>query len=316
MAETIAQYGYLGLFLGVLADQIGVPMPSMLLVLAAGALAGLDELNIWAVIGLTVAASVIGDQVWYEFGKRRGIRVLGFLCKLSIERDSCVRDTQETFVRRGANTLLFAKFIPGLATIAPPLAGIVGMSNSRFLVYNSAGTFIWAFTFAGLGFVFSDAIEQVANYASEFGTLLLILLLGLLAVFIAIKFSIRRRFLRNLLTSRISPIEVMERLENGDPMMIVDLRHTVEFEADPRVLPGAVRLSMDEIEERHGELPRDRDIVLYCTCPNEASSASVAIKLHKKGITRVRPLEGGFPAWESSNLPLEPIDNSGQIAPV
>ncbi len=309
MAETIAEYGYLGLFLGVLADQIGVPMPSMLLVLAAGALAGLGELNMFVVIGLTMTASAIGDQVWFEFGKRRGIRVLGFLCKMSLERDSCVRDTQETFVRRGSNTLLFAKFVPGLATIAPPLAGIVGMSNSRFLIFNSVGTLIWAVTFAGLGFVFSDAIEAVANYASEFGTLLLIVLLAMLVAFIGFKFSIRRRFLKNLLMARISPVEVMERIQKGDEMMIVDLRHTLEFEANPRLLPGAVRLSLDEIEQRHSELPRDRDIVLYCSCPNEASSASVAIKLHKKGITRVRPLEGGINAWESSNFPLEPIDN-------
>lgn len=314
MAETMAHYGYLGLFFGVLADQIGLPMPSMLLVLAAGALAGLGELNMLVVIGLSVGASAIGDQVWYEFGKRRGIRVLGFLCKLSIERDSCVRDTQETFVRRGSNTLLFAKFVPGLSTIAPPLAGIVGMSNARFLIYNSAGTLIWTITFAGLGFVFSNAIESVANYASQFGTLLLVILLAMLGAFIAFKFSIRRRFLKNLLMARISPVEVMERLENGDPMMIVDLRHAVEFEANPRTLPGAVRLSIDEIEERHGELPRDRDIVLYCSCPNEASSASVAIKLHKKGITRVRPLEGGYTAWESSNYPLDAIEDSEQAS--
>lgn len=314
MAETIAQYGYLGLFFGVLADQMGLPMPSMVLVLAAGALAGLGELNMFVVIVLTLGASAIGDQVWYEFGKRRGIRVLGFLCRLSIERDSCVRDTQETFVRRGSNTLLFAKFVPGLSTIAPPLAGIVGMSNARFLIYNSAGTLIWTITFAGLGFVFSDAIEAVANYASQFGTLLLIILLAMLGAFIAVKFSIRRRFLKNLLLARISPIEVMERLESGDPMMIVDLRHAVEFEANPRMIPGAVRLSMDEIEDRHGELPRDRDIILYCSCPNEASSASVAIKLHKKGITRVRPLEGGFPAWESSDYPLAHFEPSKQSA--
>jgi len=311
MIELMTKYGYAGLFFGVLADQIGIPMPSMLLVMAAGALAGLGELNLLIVLILAVAASLIGDYVWFEIGRRRGIRVLGFLCRFSLERDSCVRDTQDNFLRRGAQSLLFAKFLLGLSTVAPPMAGIIGMNPTRFLVYDTVGTVIWVGTFLGTGYLFSDRFGRIAEYVSQFGTGCFLLITAGLGVYLGVKYYLRRRFLKRILTARITATELKQKIDDGESLLIVDLRHRLDFESDPRLLPGAMRLSMDDLDARHHELPRDRDIILYCTCPNEATSASVAVKLHRRGITRVRPLAGGFTAWADAGFPLENNETAG-----
>lgn len=305
MIEVMSKYGYAGLFIGVLADQLGFPLPSMVLVMAAGSLAGLGELNFALVLILVVIASMIGDYVWYEIGRRRGMRVLGLLCKFSLEKDSCVRNTQDKFLKRGDKTLLFAKFIPGLATIAPPLAGIVGIPPARFSIYNTLGTIAWTTAFLGTGFLFKNQFEQIADTISQFGSGLLTVGGAILITFAAIKYLIRRRFLRKIFAARISIDELKQKMDEGKDFFIADLRHELDFNSDPRIIPGAIRFAMDEIDSRHHELPLDKEIVLYCSCPNEATSASIALMLHKKGVKNVRPLAGGFPAWADFGFPLE-----------
>lgn len=305
MLELMAKYGYLGLFLSVLGNQLGLPLPSMLLIMAAGALVGIGELSLPFTLFLVVTASLIADFVWFEIGRRRGISVLGVLCRYSLESDSCVRDTQNRFVKRGAKTLLFAKFFPGLGEISPPIAGIIRMNLSTFLIYDLLGSLIWALTFLGIGYFFSDRLEQIAAHIEGFGSWALTFIVAGILVYFAVKYYIRRRFLKRILTARITSQELKEMIENGESPMIVDLRHELDFDLDPRMLPGTIRLSMDEIDERHKELPRDREIILYCTCPNEAASAGVAIKLHRRGIKNVRPLAGGFTAWTGLGFPVE-----------
>lgn len=305
MIELMTRYGYLAVFFGVLADQIGVPLPSMLLLVAAGALAGLGQLNFALVIVLAGIASLLGDVLWFEIGRRRGAPVLGFLCRFSLEQDSCVRDTEDAFVRRGAKSLLVAKFFPGLSTVAPPLAGIVGMKISRFLLFDALGVLIWATTFTGLGYLFSEQFGQVADYATRFGSWVMTISIAGLVAYITVKFIVRQRFLRQLMIARITSEELKRKLDDGEAVMIVDLRYRLDFESDPRLIPGALRMAMEDLEERHEELPRDRDIILYCTCPNEATSASAAVKLRRYGVTRVRPLAGGLLAWQEHNFPLE-----------
>lgn len=305
MIEIMAKYGYAGLFFSLLADQLGFPMPSMLLVMAAGALAGLGELNLLTLFILVLIANMIGDFAWFEIGRRRGMRVLGFLCKFSLEKDSCVRNTQDKFLKRGDKTLLFAKFIPGLATIAPPLAGIVGISPGRFFIFNTLGTIAWTAAFLGTGFLFKNQFEQIADKISEFGTGLLTFGVVVLILFAAIKYIIRRRFLRKIFSARISIEELKQKIDDGEDFIIADLRHELDFNSDPRIIPGAIRFTTDDIDSRHHELPRNKEIVLYCSCPNEATSASIALMLHKKGVKNVRPLAGGFPAWVELNYPFE-----------
>lgn len=305
MIEIMAQYGYAGLFFGVLADQLGLPLPSMLLVMSAGALAGLGELNLAVVLILVVTASMIGDLTWYEVGRRRGIGVLGFLCRFSLESDSCVRDTQNKFGKRGAKTLLFAKFFPGLSTIAPPLAGTAGIGLSAFLIYNMIGTMFWVATFLGIGYFCSTQFERIAESVSQFGSGLLAVFIAGFIIFAVVKYFLRRRFLKRILTARIKASELKQKLDDGEDLLIADLRHELDFAEDPRTIPGAVRIDVEDIDTIRLALPPDREIILYCTCPNEATSASIAVKLHRLGIRRVRPLAGGFNGWTELGFPVE-----------
>jgi membrane protein DedA with SNARE-associated domain len=263
--EFLLHHGYVVLLGWVFVEQIGLPLPSMPLLLAAGALAGTGHLNFFASLFYVMLAAVTADSVWYQLGRRKGIRILHLLCKISLEPDSCVRRTEGIFSKQGARSLLVAKFLPGLGTVAPPLAGIFHMRARRFLLFDAAGSLLWAGTFLGLGYIFSGQIDWVAEHLAALGGWLLVLILGALAAYISYKFVARQRFLRDLRISRITVDELKEKLDAGEELVIVDLRHSVDFEADPETIPGAFRMDSKELEEKNDRLPRDREIILYCT---------------------------------------------------
>lgn len=263
--QFLIQHGHVLLFAWVLVEQIGLPLPAIPLLLAAGALAGSGKMNFALAVGLAIIAALVADLSWYYLGRYRGSRVLKLLCRISLEPDSCVRRTEDVFARHGAYSLLVAKFVPGLNTAAPPLAGIFRMPVSRFLVLDGLGAFVWVAAFAGLGYIFSDQMEQMAAYASRWGTWLVVILVGSLAAYIVWKYVQRQRFLHRLRISRITPKELMEKLAAGEEVMIVDLRQPLDVEALPYVIPGALRMALEEVEHRHQEIPRDRDIILYCS---------------------------------------------------
>jgi len=294
------------LFWFVFVEQLGLPIPALPLLIGAGALAGAGKMSPIAAIGLPIAASLGPDLLWYWLGRLRGGKVLGLLCRISLEPDSCVRKTENMFGRHGAKSLLVAKFIPGLSTIAPPLAGIVGMSQSKFLLYDGLGALVWAGTCVALGYVFSAQLEQLALFLEHTGGSLGVIVVGGLAAFIGIKVYQRQKFLRQFKMARITVEELKRRLDAGEPLTVVDVRHQLDLDASPELIPGAMHMPLEEVDRRHHEIPRDRDIVLYCACPNEVSSARTAMKLKRNGISRVRPLLGGLDAWRNSNFPLEP----------
>lgn len=260
----LVRHGYAVLFVWVAAEQIGLPLPAIPLLFAAGALAGAGKLNPGLAVGMAVLASLVSDLGWYEIGRRKGAKVLNLLCRMSLEPDSCVRRTENMFVRHGAPSLLVAKFVPGLSTAAPPLAGIFRMRLWRFVLFDGLGAVIWAGAFVGLGFLFSDRLERLAAQATRLGSWLMGVLLLALAAYIVWKYIHRQRFLHQLRIARITPAELMRKMDAGE-VIIVDLRHSMEFEAEPLTIPGAIRLDTDELEQRHEEIPRDREIVLYCT---------------------------------------------------
>jgi membrane protein DedA with SNARE-associated domain len=264
-AQFLIRHGYVVLFAGVFAEQIGLPTPSMPFLLAAGALAGAGQMNLAAALGLAVAATLVSDIIWYEIGRRKGGKVLNYLCRISLEPDSCVRRTEDVFARHGARSLIFSKFVPGLNTAAPPLAGIFRMRLGKFLLFDTAGAVVWAGGFILLGYIFSDRLERIAAHAIELGTWLVVILAGGLAAYISWKYVQRQRFLRSLRIARISAEELRHLIDAGENPVIVDLRHSVDFHADPEFIPGAIRLAPEEIEAKHDAVPRDRDIVLYCT---------------------------------------------------
>jgi membrane protein DedA with SNARE-associated domain len=263
--QFLIRHGYTVIFAFVLAEQLGFPLPAIPVLLAAGAVAGAGHLNFGFVLAAAIAASLLADSFWYELGRRRGIKVLQLLCRISLEPDSCVRRTEDVFIRHGARSLLVAKFIPGINTAAPPLAGIFRMKYSRFLAFDSAGAFLWAGGFLGLGWLFSDQLERVADWAAQLGGWLLVILVGGAAGYIVWKYYQRQKFLRELRIARITAQELKQKIDAGEAVVVVDLRHRIDFEAEPEAIPGALHVPPEELEQRHGEIPRDRELILYCT---------------------------------------------------
>jgi membrane protein DedA with SNARE-associated domain len=263
--EFLLHHGYVVLLGWVFAEQIGLPVPSIPLLLAAGALAGTGHLSFFFALFVCVFAATAADSMWYSMGRVKGIKVLQFLCKISLEPDSCVRRTQGIFSKQGARSLLLAKFLPGLGAVAPPLAGIFHMRARRFLLFDAGGSVLWAGAYLGLGFIFSGQIERIAEHALRLGGGLLALLIAILVAYIAYKFIARQRFLRELRIGRITADELKKKIDEGEELVIVDLRHSLDFEADPETIPGAFRMDAKELEEKNDRLPRDREVILYCT---------------------------------------------------
>jgi membrane protein DedA with SNARE-associated domain len=233
--------------------------------MAAGALAGSGRLSFAVVLVAAGVASLISDTIWYWIGRRGGMRVLGWLCRISLEPDSCVRRTERNFSAHGAPSLLVAKFIPGFNTAAPPLAGIVGMPLATFMLYTGLGGLIWAGGWSSLGWLFTDQLEVVAAYAQKLGGRVGIVIAAAFAAWIGYKYISRRRFLRTIRIARIAPEELKQRLDAGEKILIVDVRDRLDFDATPCIIPGALHMTTEDLDARHREIPRERDIVLYCT---------------------------------------------------
>jgi len=261
-ADFLIRHGYVVLFGWVLIEQLGLPIPAAPLLIAAGALARAGKMNLTFALTLAFFAVILADLFWYSLGRYRGGRILKLLCRISLEPDSCVRRTENLFIRHGVRSLLVAKFIPGLNTAAPSLAGVFRMPLRRFLIFDSLGGFLWVVTVTTLGLILGDQLERISL---RWGGWLVAVLGGGLAAYVLWKFIQRRRFLRRLRIARITPKELMDKLTAKENISIVDLRQPMDIEAFPQMIPGALRIAMEEIEERHGEIPRDRDVVLYCS---------------------------------------------------
>ena len=305
--HILLTYGYLLLFGWVLVEQLGVPLPATPVLMAAGALSAEHQISFTAALLVGFSACLLSDSTWFLVGRRHGHVVMRLMCRLSLEPSTCVRKTQNSFGRTGKLTLVFAKFVPGLATLAPPVAGQNGMSLGEFMLLDGAGAALWVGALLWGGRLFGDALRRdpsLLNWVGRFSGALL--LLGIIGFFVA-RVVRRRMTLRKLVESRLEPEELKRQLDAGEAVYIVDLRHPLELLPDPFKLPGALHVSPEDLEARVHEIPRDRDVVLYCTCPNEASAASTALKLHKLGVERVRPLRGGFDEWKRLGYPMDAI---------
>jgi membrane protein DedA with SNARE-associated domain/rhodanese-related sulfurtransferase len=300
-------YGYLLLFAWVLIEQFGIPLPAAPVLLAAGALSAEHHLSIGLALAAGVIACLVADSTWFLIGRRYGHHVLRILCKLSLEPTICVRRTQDSFGRRRGVTLMFAKFVPGLATLAPPVAGENGMGLLPFLFFDSIGAALWVGALLLAGRMFGDALKRDPNLLDWVGRFSgAILVVGIIAFFLARVYR-QRMFKKRLVSLRLEPEDLMHQLEGGEQVYIVDLRHPLELMAEPFTLPHALHFSPDSLAARHQEIPRDRDVVLFCTCPSEATAAKTAMTLHKLGIDRVRPLRGGYDEWKRLGYPLDAI---------
>ena len=294
-------------FLNVLLEQLGVPVPAVPTLVVAGALAADHRLPAASLYALAVAACVIGDSTWYLAGRIYGGRVMNLLCRISLTPDSCVSQTQTSFERWGAKALIFAKFIPGLAMMAPPLAGAVGMRFARFSAFSTLGGALWVGAALLAGVLLKSQIEQLLPQAAGIGGAAIVIILLLLGAYILFRWWERRRFYRALRMARISVGELHEQMSRGPAPVVVDVRSPTAQGLELRRIPGALHMPVQEVGRHLGTFTRDREIILYCTCPNEASAAQAARLLMNNGFSRVRPLQGGLAAWIAAGYSVEDI---------
>jgi membrane protein DedA with SNARE-associated domain/rhodanese-related sulfurtransferase len=303
--DFLTRHGPSVLFAAVFVEQMGVPLPASPWLLAAGALGATGKPHWYSALAAGASGAMLADIIWFYLGRSQGQSVLNFLCRVSLEPDSCVRRTQDLFSRYGMRGVILAKFIPGLSTLAAPMAANSGMKASRFFFFDGLGALLYTGVFILLGAIFSRQLDQVIDALERLGTGALALIIGLIALYLGYKFYQRHRLLKQLRMARITVDELHQKLETGEEVTILDLRSSAEVERNPLLIRGARHMTLDELKARREEIPRDRDIILYCSCPNEVTSARMALLLQRNGFTHVRPLLGGIDAWREREYPTE-----------
>jgi membrane protein DedA with SNARE-associated domain/rhodanese-related sulfurtransferase len=315
LAHLIQSYGVLIVFGAVLLEQIGLPVPAFPILIVAGALAVDADVN-WALcLGASIAACLAADYFWFRAGRFYGKRILRLLCKISLSPDSCVSQTEDNFTRFGPKSLVVAKFIPGFNTVAPPLAGAMGTATARFVWLSTAGALLWSGVGIGIGVVFHDSVDDVLASFETMGGAALMVVLGLLALFVLLKYIERRRFLKGVGVPRISIDELKALIEGGHDPVIIDAR-SVTAQQMEHAIPGALLYNDCAPDRLMATLDRDRHIIVYCSCPNDVTAAQVAKQFLANGFHRARPLHGGLDAWNAhpAGTPLKVRDQAAPSA--
>lgn len=262
--KLLIAHGYSILFAMALAERLGLPLLLTPVLLACGVLAGTGSMSVTSAILVATVACILGDTVWYEIARAKGTIVMRWLCKLSLEPDSCVRKSQLQFDKRARAFLLTSKFIPGVSHIAPAAAGATNYPRGDFFLLNAAGTAAWIVVTVFAAYVSTKKLD-VGGAVIDFLPVILLLFFALIIGNVVLKAYRRKQFIREVAASRIEPEELHDLILAGEVPYIVDLRHPLDFLVDPRTVPGAVRISPDEIEAHSEVIPRDRDVILYCT---------------------------------------------------
>jgi membrane protein DedA with SNARE-associated domain/rhodanese-related sulfurtransferase len=297
IVDLLATYGLFAVFLNVLLDDGGLPVPAQPLLVVAGAMAAVGQLSLPAILAAAVAGSIVADSGWYWIARRYGRRVLSLLCKISLSPDSCVRQTESVFNRVGPTSLLFAKFVPGLGNITVALCGITRLRYLPFLFLELLGSTIYNGVPVLLGMLFHSAVANVLATLATLGEYGVMLVMFALLAFLGLRWWERRAFIRQLQMDRISVDELAAMLKgDGVSPVILDVRSAAARARDG-VIPGAIPAHPEEMALRIANFPRDTEIVVYCACPNEASAALAARHLKKAGFKKIRPLLGGAEAW-------------------
>lgn len=300
----LEQYGLLVVFVSVLLDKAGLPLPSYPILLVAGALSTSGGSPVAAVLASAVSGAMIADLLWYGAGVKFGRRALGIVCQISISPDSCVRQTESVFARSGPWSLLFVKFIPGLRYVSIVLSGITRVSLALFLLLDAIGNTIYFLVPLLLGWLFHDALEAVMATLIQLGAYGIAIVLAVLALYLTVRWIERQNFIRRLRMNRISVEELAVLIDSGQAPIIVDVR-SADTRLREGIIPGAVPGGVSELATSMTQTARDTEIVVYCSCPNEASAAVAALHLKRAGFTRIRPLLGGIDAWVQAGRPIE-----------
>ena len=313
--ELIAQYGLLLVFVNVLIEQAGVPLPAVPTMIVAGALASTERLPLAGVVAVAVLACLLADYAWYAAGRYFGGGVMRTLCRISLSPDSCVKQSELRFQRWRGGVLLLAKFVPGLSTVAPPLVGAMGLRAAPFVFFDGMGSLLWVGVAVSLGYVFSTQIDALLVTLANAGSVALMLIGSLLVLYIIMKWWQRHRLIRALRMARITVQELNDELNKGRNPAIVDVRSEAARMLDSRIIPGALLADVNSVDIIVNAVPLDAELVIYCTCPNEASAALVAKALMSRGYKRVRPLLGGLDAWDEAGYPINraPAANDASV---
>lgn len=301
----LTQYGAFGVFLVVLLVQLGLPIPVLPLLLLMGSLAMGDPQLGLASLLLAIIASLLGDFVWYSAGRRFGHRILHLLCRISLSPDSCVRQSETNFNRWGVATLVIAKFIPGLATLAPPLAGALGLRRSSFFIFSTAGAALWAGTWLVVGAIFHQQINGILVAITEFGKSAILVIGLLLVAYVIFRWWQRYRIKVFAKQTKITPKELAELLNQEQLPLIFDARSPLAKSLDLARIMGARPLDPKMLVEAITDIPFSQVMVVYCSCPNDVSAVQVARQLKKRGYTQVRSLQGGIDAWRAEGFSIE-----------
>jgi membrane protein DedA with SNARE-associated domain/rhodanese-related sulfurtransferase len=300
--DFLLKHGYMVIFVAVFIEQIGLPVPSGPVLMAAGALVGFHRLSLPPVLALAAAASLLCDSLWFGLGRRRGGAVLKLVCRVSIEPDTCVSKTHSVYLRYGPESLLISKFLPWFGTLGPPLAGMFNLALWKFLLIDAGGAVVWAGAYIGAGWLFRSQLEDVAAAFSRFGGWFGIVLGAAVLVYLTSKFIRLQRGYRAYRTHRITPSELNQWMEAGAPLVVVDLR--TEIERMEGSIPGAVAAAYRDVESL---LPAigNKEVVFYCSCPDELTSVRAALRLKRHGIARLHALLGGFSGWRELGFPVD-----------
>ena len=303
IASQLAEYGVPLVGFNVLLQQLGLPIPAVPTMMLAGALAVAGRIDFMQAFAISVAASLAADLVWFWAGRRYGYPVLRFLCRISLSPDTCVRQTEGIFERWGFFSVVVSKFIPGFSTVAPPVAGALKMRAGAFVLASIGSAALWVGAAMAAGAIFARQIGMALDWMSSHFALAGLILAALVAVYVAFKAVQRWRMARFLATAMITIDELRERLSGEPRPFVIDVGSSLAHHARPHI-PGATLLDLDAIA-RLDDFPADRDIVIYCACPNEESARRGAQLLMQKGYRRVRPLQGGIDAWVGAGYPIE-----------
>jgi membrane protein DedA with SNARE-associated domain/rhodanese-related sulfurtransferase len=304
VASDIERYGLFVVFLNVLLAEGGVPLPAFPILMTTAALAAQTRHQVPQIILAGVSGSLIANLAWYWAGNRYGHRVLGLLCKMSLSPDFCVRQTETIFLKVGPWSLLFAKFFPGLSIISVTMAGVTRMSLPTFVLLDGIGAFLFVSVAVGLGVIFQDAIADILLRLAEIGKYGGLSVLAVLGLYLLARWWRRQAFIRQLRVDRVTVDELLGLIDEGHEPLILDARPKEIRERDG-IIPGALSANPKDIDPLVMSLSRDREIVVYCACPNEASAAIAAKHLQQAGFKNIRPLLGGIDAWVGAGQPLE-----------
>jgi membrane protein DedA with SNARE-associated domain/rhodanese-related sulfurtransferase len=295
----LTRWGIPLVFGSVLLEHGGLPVPAAPILVAAGALAGDGAMRPELVLLAGLFACLLADHAWFLAGRAYGRRLLATVCRLSLSPDSCVRKTDDLVARHGAPLLLVAKFIPGVSAVAVPTIAAMGLSYRRFLLFDALGCLMWSGAYVAGGMVFSRQLNPVLEAMGTVGAWSLGAIATLFGLYIAFKFVHRQRLRQLYRLVRITPLEMAGLLEADPDIIVLDARSELARRADPRSLPRSITVEGDDFLEVLPKDARDKTIITFCTCPNEASAALLAARLIKAGYSRVRVLSGGTDALQA-----------------